>query len=276
MSFHPHLHCILSAGGWHDTQQTWIKAKKLNSGFFIPQKVLAACFKKHFLIAFSQLWEQDKLLLPKDLMHLNNPDEFKQFYKEIAFKKNWIVKIMPPLDNPKRVIDYLGRYVYRIAITDSRIKEVKMKERQVVFEYKDYAAQSDPSQLPPLKTLTLDAIEFIRRFAQHVLPKGFQKTRYFGIYATAYRSKLLPHIRQSLGQSNWQTALRSVCQIIIAATGQNPNVCPCCAATNLVTNTILPQKPLINKEINKVINIEINKASINPIIVLSRPPPPIP
>ena len=175
MSFHPHLHCILSAGGWHDTKQTWIKAKKLNSGFFIPQKVLAACFKKHFLVAFSQLWEQDNLLLPKDLMHLNNPDEFRQFYRQIAFKKNWIVKIMPPLDNPKRVIDYLGRYVYRIAITDSRIKEVKIKERQVVFEYKDYAAQTDQNQPPLLKTLTLDAIEFIRRFAQHVLPKGFQK-----------------------------------------------------------------------------------------------------
>lgn len=261
MSFHPHLHCILSAGGWNDTKQTWIEPKKLNSGFFIPQKVLAACFKKHFLFAFSQLWEEDKLLLPKELIHLNNPDEFKQFYNQIAFNKNWIVKIMPPLDNPQRVIDYLGRYIYRIAITDSRIKEVKIQQRQVVFEYKDYAAQTDKDKPPPLKSMTLDAIEFIRRFAQHVLPKGFQKARYFGLYATASRKKIIPKIALSLGQSAWNNALRSVCQIIIAMTGQNPNICPCCGAEKLISVIIVPIKPILNTN-NKNLSTH-----------LSRPPP---
>ncbi len=261
MSFHPHLHCILSAGGWNDTKQHWVEPKKLNSGFFIPQKVLAACFKKHFLIAFSQLWEDGKLLLPKDLMHLNNQQDFKQFYNQIAFKKNWIVKIMPPLDNPQRVIEYLGRYLYRIAITDNRIKQAKIIERQVVFDYKDYAAQTNKNTPPPMKTMALDAIEFIRRFAQHILPKGFQKTRYFGIYATAYRSKLLPHIRHTLNLPAWHYALRSVCQIIIAATGQNPNLCPCCASINLSSINISPLKPTLNP--------------IHPkyIFVRSRPPP---
>lgn len=263
MSFHPHLHCILSAGGWNDTKQKWIDPKKLNNGFFMPQKVLAACFKKHFLFAFSQLWEEGKILLPKDLMQLNKPDEFKQFYNQIAFKKNWIVKIMPPLDNPKRVIDYLGRYVYRIAITDSRIKEVKIQQRQVVFEYKDYTAQTDNVNPPPLKSMTLDAIEFIRRFAQHVLPKGFQKARYFGLYATASRKKLIPKIALSLGQSAWNNTLRSVCQIIIAMTGQNPNICPCCGAEKLVAFVILPIK-----------TVSIIPNNIN-IITLQRPPPTI-
>lgn len=261
MSFHPHLHCILSAGGWNDTKQAWLEPKKLNSGFFIPQKVLAACFKKHFLFAFSQLWEDDKLLLPKELMQLNNPDEFKQFYNQIAFKKNWIVKIMPPLDNPKRVIDYLGRYVYRIAITDSRIKEVKMNDRKVIFEYKDYAAQNDDNKPPPIKTMSLDALEFIRRFAQHVLPKSFQKTRYFGIYGTACRKKLIPTIAKTLGKTAWNPTVRSVCQIVMATTGQNPNLCPCCGAEKLVSITILPIKttPCGQKKEN--------------IIHLSRPPP---
>jgi hypothetical protein len=261
MSFHPHLHCILSAGGWNDSNQTWVLPKKLNSGFFIPQKVLAACFKKHFLFAFSQLWEDDKLLLPKELMHLNNPDEFKQFYNQIAFKKNWIVKIMPPLDNPKRVIDYLGRYVYRIAITDSRIKEVKINDRKVVFEYKDYAAQNDDTKPPPIKTMTLDAIEFIRRFAQHVLPKNFQKTRYFGIYATACRKKLIPSIAKTLCKTAWNPTVRSVCQIVMATTGQNPNSCPCCGADKLVAIIILPIKttPIVPNNKN--------------IIHVPRPPP---
>ena len=261
MSFHPHLHCILSAGGWNDTKQTWIEPKKLNSGFFIPQKVLAACFKKHFLFAFSQLWEEDKLLLPKELIHLNNPDEFKQFYNQITFNKNWIVKIMPPLDNPQRVIDYLGRYIYRIAITDSRIKEVKIEQRQVVFEYKDYAAQTDNDNPPPLKSMTLDAIEFIRRFAQHVLPKGFQKARYFGLYATASRKKIIPKIALSLGQSAWNKTIRSVCQIIVAMTGQNPNICPCCGAQRLISVIIAPIKPILNTN-NKNLSTH-----------LSRPPP---
>lgn len=261
MSFHPHLHCILSAGGWSDSKQTWIHPKKLNSGFFIPQKVLAACFKKHFLFAFSQLWEEDKLLLTKELMQLNNPDAFKQFYNQIAFKKNWIVKIMPPLYNPKRVIDYLGRYVYRIAITDSRIKEVKINDRKVVFEYKDYAAQKDDNIPPPIKTLSLDAIEFIRRFAQHVLPKNFQKTRYFGIYATACRKKRIPTIAKTLNKTAWNPTVRSVCQILMAATGQNPNLCPCCGAEKLIITVILPLKSVPKGQLK------------NNLIILPRPPP---
>lgn len=264
MSFHPHLHCILSAGGWNDNKQTWIEPKKLNSGFFIPQKVLAICFKKHFLLAFSQLWENDKILLPKDLMQLNNPVQFKLFYNQIAFKKNWIVKIMPPLDNPQRVIDYLGRYVYRIAITDSRIKEVKIQARKVVFEYKDYTAQTEGETQPPLKTLTLDALEFIRRFAQHVLPKGFQKTRYFGIYATACRPKILPTIRKSICKSAWQATVRSVAQIIMALTGQNPNLCPCCGSQKLIIVLIPPLKYIFTF---------IKTDPLNNINKIYRPPP---
>ena len=244
MIFHPHLHCILSAGGWDDKNLIWVEPKYLNSGFFISQKVLAACFKKHFLFAFLALWEEGNLLLPKDLMQLNNPDDFKAFYNKIAFNKKWVVKIMPPLDNPQRVIDYLGRYIYRIAITDNRIKEINENDRKVIFEYKDYAAQLDPISRvkddklpPPVKTMPLDAIEFIRRFSQHVLPKGFQKTRYSGIYATASRKKLLPIILIFLGnlvgKMSVPIPLRSVCQIIMAFTGVNPNLCPCCGAEKL-------------------------------------------
>ena len=247
MSFHPHLHCIVSAGGWNDLKQTWVPAKKLKNGFFIPQKVAAACFKKHFLYAFSQLWEEGSLLLPKELLQLNHTEGFKQFYKTIAFKKNWVVKILPPLDNPQRVIDYLGRYVFRIAITDSRIAEVKKGEQKVVFQYKDYAAQKESDTAPPMKTMTLDALEFIRRFAQHVLPKSFQKIRYFGIYATACRPKVLPIIAQSLGIKQAKNPIRTVCQIILAATGQNPNLCPCCAAQNLSVFLLAPVNPPIRK-----------------------------
>jgi hypothetical protein len=263
MSFHPHLHAILSTGGWSDKKQTWIEAKHVKHGFFIPQKVVAACFKKHFLYAFSQLWEQGHLLLPKELMHLNNPDDFRLFYAQIAFKKNWIVKIMPSLDNPKRVIDYLGRYVYRIAITDSRIKDIKKEERKVTFEYKDYAAKTADNQPTPIKTMTLDAIEFIRRFAQHVLPQGFQKIRYYGIYATACRKNNRLKIDQTLTNKNWTTTIRTVCQIIIAATGINPNVCSACGEEKLIVLIIPPTGPLSIKAQN------------DELIKLSRPPPTI-
>ena len=262
MSFHPHLHCILSAGGWDDVNKKWISAKNLKNGFFIPQKVAAACFKKHFLFAFSQIWEEGNLLLPKELMQLNNPDDFKIFYNTIAFKKNWVVKIMPPLDKPNRVIEYLGRYIFRIAITDSRIKDVKIDDQKVVFEYKDYAAQTDDNKTPPVKSMTLDALEFIRRFAQHVLPKGFQKVRYSGIYATATRKKLFPIIiALAFAKTLWLKNIRTVCQIIIAATGQNPNICPCCGAEDLLVILIQPVNPPIRKL----------KADNN--LILARPPP---
>ena len=214
----------------------------------MPQKVAAACFKKHFLYAFSQLWEEGNLLLPKELMQLNNTEGFRDFYKSIAFKKNWVVKILPPLDNPQRVIDYLGRYVFRIAITDSRILAVKKEEHKVVFQYKDYAAQNDTDKTPPIKTMSLDAIEFIRRFAQHVLPKSFQKIRYYGIYATACRHKLRPNIALVIGHTNFKTPIRTVCQIIIAATGQNPNQCPCCAEQNLSVIILKPVNPPLKKD----------------------------
>lgn len=242
MSFHPHLHCILSAGGWEDTKQQWIEPKRLNSGFFIPQNVMAACFKKHFLYEFSRLRNDAKLALPKELMHLNDPDQFRHFYNQIAFKKNWVVKIMPPLDNPKNVIDYLGRYIYRIAITDNRIREIQAERRKVIFQYKDYAEKTVPGQSPPLKEMTLDAIEFIRRFAQHVLPKGFQKARYWGIYGTACRKKTLSKIGEKVGKPTWNKIIRSVFQIIMAATGQNPNVCPCCGEEKLISFPILPKR----------------------------------
>jgi Putative transposase/Transposase zinc-binding domain len=263
MAFHPHLHCILSAGGWDDKNQTWIQPKYLNSGFFIPQKVMAACFKKHFLFAFVQLWEEGNLLLNKELMHLNNPDDFKIFYNQIAFNKNWVVKIMPPLNNPQRVIDYLGRYIYRIAITDNRIKEVNLKERNIIFEYKDYAAQKDDKLPPPIKTLPLDALEFIRRFAQHVLPKSFQKARYFGIYATASRTKLLVIILAFLGKTNWHKNIRSVSQIIMAFTGIDPNICPCCGAKNLIVITIEPLKMPNSAPITHIITLNIRPSPMS-------------
>lgn len=153
---------------------------------------------------------------------------------------------MPPLDNPQSVIDYLGRYIFRIAITDNRIKEVKKKEQTVTIEYKDYTAQinkSDQNLPPPVKLLVLAALEFIRRFAQHVLPQGFQKVRYYGIYATACRRKIRPIIMNNLGSSTWQKTVRTVCQIIMAATGQNPNQCPCCGQLNLLIVLIEPLMP---------------------------------
>ncbi|MDZ7880769.1 MAG: transposase [Saprospiraceae bacterium] len=262
MSSHPHLHTIVPAGGWDDINQKWVPAKKLKNGFFIPQKVAAACFKKHFLTAFSQIWEEGNLLLPKELMHLNTTEGFNEFYKKIAFKKNWVVKIMPPLDNPQRVVDYLGRYIFRIAITDSRIKEVKIKEQTVTIDYKDYAAQKDPNKPTPVKALTLNALEFIRRFSQHVLPKGFQKVRYSGIYATAVRKKLrLKIIEKAFANITWQKNIRTVCQIVATMIGQNPNACSCCGAENLIVI------------ITKPVNPPKQQPKIKNQIVCARPPP---
>jgi hypothetical protein len=163
------------------------------------------------------------------------------------------------------VIDYLGRYVYRVAITDSRIKEVNVKQRRVVFEYKDYAAQSDPTKPPPIKQMTLEAMEFIRRFSQHVLPQGFQKIRYFGIYGTAYRSKILPLILQTLNPPMSQVIVRSVSQIVTAITGHNPNDCPCCGAQKLVVHLIVPIKTQPYNQQYTQINKHNN--------LIARPPP---
>lgn len=158
MSLHPHIHMIVSGGGLSDGK--WIESKKK---FFVPVKALSKMFRAIYL----KMLRKAEITLPNDWTH----DRFYKLTQE-CYEKNWVVYTKEPFKDSFHVIKYLGRYTHRIAISNQRI--VSCEDGKVTFTYKDYKDNEK------IKEMTIDSIEFIRRFMLHVLPKGFMKIRHYG------------------------------------------------------------------------------------------------
>lgn len=162
MEFHPHIHSIVTGGGLKNNK--WISC---NKDYLIKVQVLGSLFKNKFLYYLKH--EFNNLILN------NNINDLKLFNKflEPLYEKTWITYIEPPKGTPENVIEYVGRYSFKVAISNERIKNVE--NGLVTFEYKDYKDHSK------IKEMTISALEFIRRFMLHVLPKKFTKIKHYGI-----------------------------------------------------------------------------------------------
>lgn len=167
LSYHPHLHCIVLGGGLTKD----LKFKKSEKDFLFPVRVISKLFRGKFLDAFNELYTKNKIVFPQNLLHLKDQKEFNEF-KDLLYKKEWIPHIKETFKGAKNVIEYLGKYTHRIAISNSRI--VKIADEGITFKVKDYKTEKK-------ELLTLHPVEFIRRFLMHVLPKGFTKIRHYGI-----------------------------------------------------------------------------------------------
>ena len=165
LEFHPHIHSIITGGGLKNNQ--WVECKK---DYLIKVQVLSSMFKKKFLIMLKSYHQE--LKFPKGLEYLK---DFKKFnkYLEPLFNKCWITYIEPPKGKPENVIEYIGRYSFRVAISNERIKS--MDNGLITFEYKDYKDESK------IKEMTILASEFIRRFLTHVLADNFTKIKHYGL-----------------------------------------------------------------------------------------------
>jgi hypothetical protein len=163
--YHPHIHMIVPAGGLSEDQTEWIPS---NKKFFLPVKILSAVFRGILCRSLEKAIENKKIVLPKQ------HSSFQQL-KERCYKTKWVVYSEKPFANPQNLINYLGNYTHRVAISNQRILE--HNDGKVTFHYKDYKTGG------LRKKITLDQDEFIRRFLQHVLPSGFSKIRYFGFMA---------------------------------------------------------------------------------------------
>ena len=161
---HPHLHCIVSGGGL--SPHRWISSKRK---FFLPVKVLSRLFRGKFLFYLKKARDTGRLRFPGLISPLG--EAFTIFLKAL-YGREWVVYCKPPFNGPQSVIQYLGRYTHRVALTNHRL--VGIEDGKVSFVWKDYADGN------ARKVMTLDAFEFIRRFLLHVLPDGFVKIRYFG------------------------------------------------------------------------------------------------
>ncbi len=177
---HPHLHCLVTGGGLSLDGKRWISSKK---DFFIPVKVFSSLFRGKFLDGLKKRYEAGQLKFPGQIEELKEASAFKRFLPDL-YHHPWVVYCRPPLKNPEKVMDYLGRYTHRVALSNDRL--VKWEGKEVPFRWRDSADNNK------IKLLTLGVFEFIRRFLLHVLPEQFVKIRYYGILSHRSRKgKLL-------------------------------------------------------------------------------------
>ena len=184
---HPHLHCVVAGGGLAPEGKRWISCRP---GFFLPVRVLSRLFRRLFVKSLQKAFESGKLNFFSSLEALRDVKAFLSYLAPVR-KKEWVVYAKPPFAGPQQVLDYVGRYTHRVAISNDRILDIENGE--VRFRWKDYRDHNRQ------KTMTLTADEFIRRFLLHVLPDGFQRIRYFGFLGNRYRKQKLALCRQLLG-----------------------------------------------------------------------------
>ena len=178
--FHPHLHCLIPAGGLSPDHTRWIHPRY---PFFLPVDVLRRVFRGKFVDALQRRFQQRQLIFPGSLRPLQNQKAFRAFLRPL-FRQNWIVYAKPPFGGPHHVLGYLARYTHRVAITNHRL--VAFTNHQVTFRWRDYAHGNHK------RMMTIEAEEFLRRFLLHVLPRSFVRIRSFGFLANRRRATLLP------------------------------------------------------------------------------------
>ena len=175
MEFHPHIHSIVTGGGLKDNE--WISSK---DNYLFKVQVLSSLFRGKFLGLLKD--NIKNLVFKDDMKHLSNLDDFNDFLRPL-YNKDWITYIEPPKGSPENVIEYIGRYAFRVAISNNRI--IDIDDNTITFEYKDYRDNGN------IKIMELNALEFIRRFLLHVLPKSLTKIKHYGLLANSIKSKLL-------------------------------------------------------------------------------------
>lgn len=221
LSFHPHLHCIVSGGG-AKVDDEWIPAKKAKYGVLFPVQAMEKVYKAYFLKHLRKLREKQMLRLTHQ-QELN----WKSLLNNLYVIK-WIVYAKQPFGGPLQVMEYLGRYTHKVAISNHRIKEVD-DVGNVTFTYKDYTDKSKQ------KVMQLKAPEFIRRFEQHLLPFRFVKIRHYGYLGNNQRKIRVNRILQKMQLPQHPPVTKiSFPQRMIELTGRDPMLCPCCKKGRLV------------------------------------------
>jgi hypothetical protein len=227
---HFHIHCLIAAGALSLTKDKWIPA---NDHYLFKITSLAKAFKNCYLKLLVNAYEKDQLIFTPKTAALKSRQTFKQLINRVA-KKRWIAYAKRPFAGPQQVLEYLGRYTHRVAISNYRI--ISINNRRVTFTYKD--RQNDE-----IRKMTLDAGEFIRRFLLHVLPKGFFKIRYFGFLAHTNKSKLIPLIRKLIDVHATlpkKIKKESISQMMLRLTGIDISCCPKCKKGKMIAIRKLP------------------------------------
>ena len=203
LSYHPHVHCLVTGGGLSSDERTWRPAR---DDYLVPVRALSRLFRGLFL---------DRIRKHFKAIHL----------PESLWQKDWVVHCKPAVQGTHTVLNYLARYIHRVAITNSRI--ISADDGKVRFRYQD-------TNQAQTRTMTVSAEEFIRRFLQHVLPKGVHKVRYYGLWSPSHR-KNLSKVQQILTQSgNDRQGQIEVDVNVEVRPSSEPRKCPHCQTGKLI------------------------------------------
>ena len=224
---HIHVHCIVSGGGLTKNDQ-WNNAKKK---FLFPVHALSKVFRGKYLERLNQALNNEEVHLPNDITNKENTQKFIS----LLYRSDWVVYAKPPFAGPEQVLEYLGRYTHRIAIGNQRL--VNYQDNMVSFKWRDYADNSKQ------KIMVLNVDEFIRRYLLHVLPKGFQRLRHYGLLANRYKSINLKQARIALKQDEFEPMLKeNINELMLRLTGVDISKCPRCGVGRL--NVVLSLLPI--------------------------------
>jgi hypothetical protein len=230
---HPHVHAVVTGGGLScnsqgivDESPGWIACPE---GFFLPVKVLSRLFRGKYLDGLRKLFDAKKLNLTGKLKALAHPKALACWLSRL-YRKDWVVYAKRPFGGSTQVLKYLARYTHRVAISNARLTDVS--DGQVTFRYKDYADGNAQ------KLMTLSAEEFLRRFTQHVLPKGFVKIRHYGLLANKQREINLTLCRFQLHADGVAGAFTSSVPEKAIVTEASLPRCPNCGGTRIVMRAL--------------------------------------
>lgn len=236
LSFHPHIHCIVSGGGI-DKNKRWKEAVKAKHKFLFPTNAVAEVYRAYFLKHLQQQIDKGIVKLTreqhKDWLNLRTS----------LYKIDWIVEFREPMGGPAQVVEYLGRYTHKVAISNHRIKRID-SDNNVTFEYKDYTDDGKK------KTMSLPGEEFLRRYEQHILPPRFCKIRHYGYLGNYNRKQRVNEILQQMQlPQHPQQAEVSMTIRMIEKYGTDRLLCPCCKKAKLQLLYIIDIKG--NKEVQR-------------------------
>ncbi len=233
LHLHPHVHCVVPGGGIAADRSRWIACRP---GFFLPVAVMRRLFRGKFLALFQDAFRTGRLSFHGQQQAIANPARFVELLDSLR-QTEWVVYAKPPFGGPRgpeQVLKYLARYTHRVAISNHRL--LKMEDGKVYFHWKDYAHGSVQ------KTMALDAVEFIRRFLQHVVPSGFVRIRHFGFLAHRCREEKLQRCRQLLAEAKTPASADMAALPVLVACQPKPAVepvadrhrCPHCGRGHMI------------------------------------------
>lgn len=227
LHMHPHVHCVIPGGGFSGDKSHWISCRKR---FFLPVRVLSRLFRRKFMALLRNAQAKAKIQFHGKLAHLTDSARWEDFLRSID-NRDWVVYAKPPSGGPKQVLKYLARYTHRVAISNERI--VGLQDGVVTFKWKDYAHGNAEGEMK------LRAVEFIRRFLQHVLPRGFMRIRNYGFLANRCRKKNLALARELLPKKAEEPTAADGAKPLPESWSEKPRedraICPKCKQGRLVS-----------------------------------------